>query len=75
MYHCDNARNRCFRLLNGTHQIGCSSGQEGNTGVVHYLQSDEDWNYVLKDGTTGPYVAVLNVTKFTSLRKPMRAKA
>ncbi|KAL8588743.1 hypothetical protein ACOMHN_042085 [Nucella lapillus] len=69
------SKNGCFRLLNGTHQIGCSSGQEGNTGVVHYLQSDEDWNYVLKDGTTGPYVAVLNATKFTTANVERLAKS
>ncbi|KAM3727158.1 Nicastrin [Dirofilaria immitis] len=29
----------CFRLLNGTHEIGCSSEEEGNEGVIVYADS------------------------------------
>ncbi|XP_076438260.1 nicastrin-like [Babylonia areolata] len=60
------SENGCFRLLNGTHQIGCTSEQEGNTGVVHYLLTEKDWTYVLTTGDTGPYIPVLHALNFTT---------
>ncbi|XP_076458023.1 nicastrin-like [Babylonia areolata] len=59
------SQNSCFRLLNATHQVGCSSAQEGNTGVVHYMQTEEDWTFVLTTGPTPPYVPVLETVNFT----------
>jgi len=29
------SRHHCFRMLNGTHQVGCQSSFHGNIGVVH----------------------------------------
>ena len=43
-----------------------AAAREGNTGVVHYMQTDGDWSYVLKDGATSPYVPVLESLNFTS---------
>uniref|UniRef100_A0A9J2P9Z1 Nicastrin n=1 Tax=Ascaris lumbricoides TaxID=6252 RepID=A0A9J2P9Z1_ASCLU len=34
--------NQCFRLLNGTSQIGCQSEPNGNTGIVVYANSDAE---------------------------------
>ncbi|KAK7468048.1 hypothetical protein BaRGS_00036699 [Batillaria attramentaria] len=60
------AQEGCYRLLNGTHQIGCGSAQAGNVGVVHYMETDEDWDWVLKTGTTTPFAAVLHSANFTA---------
>ncbi|VDM13623.1 unnamed protein product [Wuchereria bancrofti] len=35
-------RYSCFRLLNGTHEIGCSSAEEGNEGVVVYANNADE---------------------------------
>ncbi|VDO41913.1 unnamed protein product [Onchocerca flexuosa] len=32
-------RYSCFRLLNGTHEIGCGSAEQGNEGVIVYADS------------------------------------
>ncbi|KAI6183111.1 Nicastrin [Aphelenchoides bicaudatus] len=34
--------NNCMRLLNGTNQIGCQSGRDGNTGVVTLVKTADD---------------------------------
>ncbi|KAI6198169.1 hypothetical protein M3Y94_01313000 [Aphelenchoides besseyi] len=36
--------NNCMRMLNGTHQIGCQSARNGNTGVVVLVQTAYDLN-------------------------------
>uniref|UniRef100_A0A915CD69 Nicastrin n=1 Tax=Parascaris univalens TaxID=6257 RepID=A0A915CD69_PARUN len=36
----DGGSNQCFRLLNGTSQVGCQSEPNGNTGIVVYANSD-----------------------------------
>ncbi|PVD27737.1 hypothetical protein C0Q70_12909 [Pomacea canaliculata] len=59
-------QNACFRILNGTHQIGCSTPQGGNVGVVHYMQTEEDWDWVINSGTHTPYAAVLDSVNFTT---------
>ena len=43
-----------------------SAELNGNTGVVYYLQTDDDWDVVLKKGTTSPYVPVLDSSNFTT---------
>ncbi|CAG9539997.1 unnamed protein product [Cercopithifilaria johnstoni] len=35
-------RYSCFRLLNGTHEIGCGSAEEGNEGVVVYADNADE---------------------------------
>ncbi|VDK42959.1 unnamed protein product [Anisakis simplex] len=35
----DGGDNKCFRLLNGTTQVGCQSEPDGNTGLVVYASS------------------------------------
>lgn len=49
----------CFRRLNGTHQIGCSSSQSGNVGVVHYVGKKLDFDWLLEVGPDAPYVVLL----------------
>ncbi|XP_060599987.1 nicastrin-like isoform X2 [Ruditapes philippinarum] len=58
-------RSPCFRRLNGTHQIGCTSDPKGNVGVVYYVnntQSDLDW--LLNEGPHKPYAVLLNPKDF-----------
>uniref|UniRef100_A0A915Q4S1 Nicastrin n=1 Tax=Setaria digitata TaxID=48799 RepID=A0A915Q4S1_9BILA len=52
----------CFRLLNGTHEIGCSSTEEGNEGVVVYADNgDELINLVTNFGFTNGIITAFDV--------------
>lgn len=55
----------CVRLLNATHQIGCHSSINGDTGVIHVVEKEEDLQWVLTDGPNPPYVVLLEGTLFT----------
>ncbi|CAL1537186.1 unnamed protein product [Lymnaea stagnalis] len=55
----------CFRNLNATHQVGCTSDIAGNVGTIHYIQSEADFEWILSVGMHSPYVAVLNSEDFT----------
>ncbi|XP_059179733.1 nicastrin-like isoform X2 [Physella acuta] len=55
----------CFRNLNATHQVGCTSNWRGNVGTIHYIQSKEDFAWILSKGQHAPYVALLNSVDFT----------
>ncbi|XP_050415969.2 nicastrin isoform X1 [Patella vulgata] len=57
-------QNACFRVLNATHQVGCSSKSGGNVGVLHYLEGQDDYDWVLKDGPHTPYVVLMNSEDF-----------
>ncbi|XP_048254327.1 nicastrin-like isoform X1 [Haliotis rufescens] len=59
-------QNACFRSLNATHQIGCTSSSEGNVGVLHYLETQDDYSWILKDGPNPPYVVLMNSLEFNS---------
>ncbi|KAM9294561.1 nicastrin [Gastrophryne carolinensis] len=49
----------CVRLLNATHQIGCQSSRNGDTGVIHVVEKEEDLPWVLETGSTPPYMVLL----------------
>ncbi|XP_069491528.1 nicastrin isoform X2 [Ambystoma mexicanum] len=55
----------CVRLLNATHQIGCQSSMNGDTGVIHVVEKVEDLQWVLEDGPNPPYMVLLNGELFT----------
>ncbi|XP_030043328.1 nicastrin isoform X2 [Microcaecilia unicolor] len=55
----------CVRLMNATHQIGCQSSMNGDTGVIHVVEKEQDLKWVLEDGLTPPYMVVLNGELFT----------
>uniref|UniRef100_H3AMW0 Nicastrin n=1 Tax=Latimeria chalumnae TaxID=7897 RepID=H3AMW0_LATCH len=55
----------CVRLLNATHQIGCQSSINGDTGVIHVVEKEEDLQWVLKDGPNPPYMVLLEGDLFT----------
>ncbi|XP_044763682.1 nicastrin [Coccinella septempunctata] len=65
MYIPIKATTPCFRRLNATHQTGCSSVRGGSKGVVHYCTKEEDLQFILKNGTAGPYVPVIPVGLLT----------
>ncbi|XP_040267358.1 nicastrin isoform X2 [Bufo bufo] len=55
----------CVRLLNATHQIGCQSSRNGDTGVIHVVEKEEDLTWVLETGPTPPYMVLLEGDLFT----------
>ncbi|CAB3995125.1 Nicastrin [Paramuricea clavata] len=58
----------CVTLLNATHQIGCTSKRKGNVGVVHYIDSDENFKWLLNKGKYSPYVSLFTAEYFTDDR-------
>ncbi|XP_054847943.1 LOW QUALITY PROTEIN: nicastrin [Eublepharis macularius] len=55
----------CVRLMNATHQIGCQSSMNGDTGVIHVVEKPEDVQWVLTDGPHPPYIVLLDGELFT----------
>nr|XP_060613803.1 nicastrin [Anolis sagrei ordinatus] len=55
----------CVRLLNATHQIGCQSSLNGDTGVIHVVEEEADLKWVLEEGPHAPYVVLLDGELFT----------
>ncbi|KAK9874234.1 hypothetical protein WA026_002586 [Henosepilachna vigintioctopunctata] len=62
MYIDINASTSCFRRLNATHQVGCSSKRAGATGVAHFCEVENDLTFILKNGNAGPYIPILPVS-------------
>ncbi|XP_072936066.1 nicastrin [Epargyreus clarus] len=54
----------CFRRLNGTHQVGCSSSESGAVGAVHMIREENDALWLVHNSTAGPYIAVVNTALF-----------
>jgi len=54
----------CFRRLNGTHEIGCTSSHGGNVGVVQVIESDSDISLV-QDDNHAPYIVVVKPSLFS----------
>ncbi|XP_068111033.1 nicastrin [Hyperolius riggenbachi] len=59
-----NSTSPCVRLLNATHQIGCQSSRNGDTGIIHVVENEEDLPWVLESGPTPPYMVLLNGNLF-----------
>ncbi|XP_035829670.1 nicastrin [Aplysia californica] len=57
----------CFRNFNATHQVGCASAEGGNVGIVYYLHTEDDYQWVLKEGPHAPYIAVVNSDDFNGM--------
>ncbi|CAH1153337.1 unnamed protein product [Phaedon cochleariae] len=64
MYEKIDGSSACYRRLNATHQIGCSSNRGGSTGTIHVCDSKRDLNFLLVNGTAFPYIPVLPVKYF-----------
>ncbi|XP_045760866.1 nicastrin isoform X3 [Maniola jurtina] len=54
----------CFRRLNGTHQAGCSSSLNGEVGVVHMIYNISDAQWLVHNGSAGPYMAVVSTALY-----------
>ncbi|XP_074653328.1 nicastrin-like [Tubulanus polymorphus] len=54
----------CFRRLNATQEIGCASSRGGDVGVVHYVETKDDLNWLINHGPHKPYVVVLPQKNF-----------
>jgi nicastrin len=59
-----NSSGMCFRRFNATHQIGCSSGRNGNVGVVYYTKDNKTVEELITDGTDAPYVVLMSAELF-----------
>ncbi|XP_062703405.1 nicastrin [Aedes albopictus] len=55
----------CFRRLNGTHVTGCSSKLGGSVGVLHFIRSEADIDFVVRKHPAPPYAPVLAPHLFT----------
>ncbi|XP_063295513.1 nicastrin isoform X1 [Pelobates fuscus] len=55
----------CVRLLNATHQTGCQSSRNGDTGVIHVVEKEDDLLWVLETGPNPPYMLLLDGFLFT----------
>ncbi|KPM09438.1 nicastrin-like protein [Sarcoptes scabiei] len=54
----------CFLRLNATNQIGCSSSESGNSGLIKVLNGStfqSDLEFVILHGPDPPYVAVITI--------------
>ncbi|XP_066911809.1 nicastrin-like [Clytia hemisphaerica] len=56
---------QCILLTNATHQVGCTSDMNGNRGTLHFIDSDEDLQWLIKKGSHTPYIPLLNASMFT----------
>jgi len=54
----------CFRRLNGTSTIGCTSERGGNVGVLLYIETIQDVKH-LEESRYAPYVALVNPEIFS----------
>ncbi|OQR73534.1 nicastrin-like [Tropilaelaps mercedesae] len=54
-----NIHHFCFRRLNQTHQVGCSSSYHGDVGIVHVIKDDGDVQYIISKGPAAKYVPVI----------------
>lgn len=64
MYETFDSAAACFRILNGTHQFGCSSLLSGNKGVVHFVHNTSDLDWLIQHAVAGPYMAVVHPDMF-----------
>ena len=55
----------CVRLVNSTHQIGCSTGAYPQSGALVEVTTDSDIEFALKPGTHSPYIALLDLHQFS----------
>ena len=58
----------CVRRLNGTHEIGCQSAMNGNSGRMYMIDNNQEFNSYLLDGKTidasPAFIVALNADLF-----------
>lgn len=55
----------CFRRLNGTHSTGCGSTFGGSVGVLHLIEHNHDFEFVINSPPAPPYTLVIPPVYFT----------
>lgn len=55
----------CFKRLNGTHEIGCTSDFWGNVGIIQLIEEPSNLTWVLEKGSHPPYVLAILPTFLT----------
>ena len=55
----------CIRMVNSTHQIGCSTGAYPQSGALFEVTTDSDFEFVLKPGSHSPYIVSINLYQYT----------
>ncbi|XP_035699109.1 nicastrin-like [Branchiostoma floridae] len=55
----------CVRLMNATHQIGCTSAVSGNVGVLHYCAEQSDVDWLIQSAKNKPYMPLMVPRLFT----------
>ncbi|CAG9770381.1 unnamed protein product [Ceutorhynchus assimilis] len=65
MYIKINGSVACYRRMNSTHQIGCSSNRGGSIGIIHYCDTSQDLDFILKNGSAGQYIPVIPTSLFS----------
>ncbi|KAI6659307.1 Nicastrin [Oopsacas minuta] len=54
----------CTRLVNATHQIGCSTGAYPKSGTLFELNTDSDFDFVMKPGPHSPYIVLIHLPHY-----------
>ncbi|CAK9301735.1 unnamed protein product [Gordionus sp. m RMFG-2023] len=50
----------CFRMLNGTHQIGCSSKMRGgNNGIIYFVLNEAVLDKLINNDSEFDYIAMI----------------
>ncbi|CAH1118578.1 unnamed protein product [Phaedon cochleariae] len=64
MYENIKSTSGCYRRLNSTHQIGCSSKNGGSTGIIHVCKTHKDLTFILEEGKGKTYIPLLPAKLF-----------
>ena len=64
-YQNDQLAPPCVRLLNATHQVGCSTGEYPQSGTLMKLTEDSDYQIILNSGPHSPYIVLMGINYFT----------
>lgn len=54
----------CFRRLNATHSTGCGSAFGGSNGVLHLIETNEDFDFVINKPPAPPYTLIMTPALF-----------
>lgn len=65
IYSTLQSKHYCGRRLNGSHTVGCQSELGGNLGVVWIVESENDFDHILKTGPTPPYIVIMRREYYT----------
>lgn len=64
-YENDQLTPPCTRLVNATHQIGCSTGVYPKSGTLFELTTDDELEYVMKPGPHSPYIVLIHLQHYS----------